>query len=240
MESNDHMTGIRAGMDVTGADGQLLGTVDRVEEQHVVVRGGSFIPGDVYVPVTAVASVEENQVTLNVPADTVLEQGWDRSPSIVNPGDQAAPGAMETDAQPFEHRQDTQHTHINAEKELLIPVVEEELTATRREVERGSVGIHKEVVESRQSIEVPVTEEEVQITRRAVDREADAGGDAFVEKSISVPVRGEEVEVEKRTRVSEEIEISKEGVTRTERVTDTVRREEVQVDDAGDIVTGDQ
>jgi uncharacterized protein (TIGR02271 family) len=78
---------------------------------------------------------------------------------------------------------------------------------------------------------VPVTEEHVEVTRRTVDRDVAASADAFEEGTIEVPVRGEEVDVEKRTRVVGEVDIAKTAEQRTARVTDTVRREEVTVDD---------
>jgi uncharacterized protein (TIGR02271 family) len=46
-----------------------------------------------------------------------------------------------------------------------------------------------------------------------------------------VPLRTETVDVQKHARVAEEVIVSKEAVQRTERVTDTVRREEVFVDE---------
>ncbi len=114
---------------------------------------------------------------------------------------------------------------------LRVPVQEEELTATRREVDRGSVRVEKDVVEEEQTLDVPVTEERVTVNRRTVDREATGEETSFEGGTIDVPVRGEEVDVEKRTRVTEEVEIGKEAVESTERVSDTVRREEVRVDD---------
>jgi uncharacterized protein (TIGR02271 family) len=114
-----------------------------------------------------------------------------------------------------------------------VPVREEELSATRRPVERGAVRVEKDVVAEEQALEVPVTEERVTVERHAVDRDATADDAAFDEGAIEVPVRGEEVDVQKRARVTEEVEIGKEAVGRTERVSDTVRREEVRVDDAG-------
>ncbi|MDP9350240.1 MAG: DUF2382 domain-containing protein, partial [Chloroflexota bacterium] len=47
--------------------------------------------------------------------------------------------------------------------------------------------------------------------------------------------REEEVEVRKEVRVAEELEIDKTVVQDTERVTDTVRREEVHIDQVGDV-----
>jgi len=111
-----------------------------------------------------------------------------------------------------------------------IPVHEEELTARTREVERGAVRIEKDVVEEQQQLDVPVTEEEVHVTRRTVDREAGVRDAAFEEGTIEVPLRGEEVEVEKRARVVEEIDVDKSAVEKTQRVADTIRREEVHVE----------
>lgn len=108
---------------------------------------------------------------------------------------------------------------------------EEHLDVNKREVDLGSVQVEKTVHEVEQSIDVPVREEEVHIERRSVDRDVD-GTHVFEEGTIEVPVRGEEVEVEKHARVVEEIDIDKTAEEHTERVTDTVRREEVNVNDA--------
>jgi uncharacterized protein (TIGR02271 family) len=115
---------------------------------------------------------------------------------------------------------------------LRVPVHEEELTATTRPVERGQVRVDKRIVEEDRAIDVPINEERVTITRRAVDREAGVDDLAFQEDTIEIPLRSEEVDVQKRNRVVEEIDIAKDTVQRTERVTDTVRREQVNVDEA--------
>lgn len=122
--------------------------------------------------------------------------------------------------------------------EATIEVHEEELTAAAREVERGEVRVSKNVVEEQQTLEVPVTEEEVEVTRRRVDRPVTADDHAFEEGTIEIPLTGEEVDVEKRARVVEEIDVDKAARTHTERVSDTVRREEVTVE--GDNVDFDR
>jgi len=115
---------------------------------------------------------------------------------------------------------------------IRVPVHEEELTATKTAVERGQVRIDKNIVAEERTLEVPVTEERVTITRRAVDRDADANDAAFQEDTIEIPLRSEEVNLQKRNRVVEEIEIAKDAVQKTQQVTGTVRREQVNVDDA--------
>jgi uncharacterized protein (TIGR02271 family) len=82
-----------------------------------------------------------------------------------------------------------------------------------------------------------VTEERLRVERRVVDRPvsaADAG--AFEETVIEVPLRSETVDVQKQARVAEEVVVGKEAVQRTERISDTVRREEVFVDEDATLI----
>lgn len=143
---------------------------------------------------------------------------------------------FETDKAPFEHRQGSAESHINEADDIKVELHEEEMSASVREVDRGAVQIEKDVVTEEQTLEVPVSEERVNVQRRTVDRPVSAGDDAFKEGTIEVPVYGEEVDVQKQARVVEELEIDKEAVQATERVTGTVRREEVNID--GEIVDG--
>lgn len=133
--------------------------------------------------------------------------------------------------QPFDHDVEGNLHDDDRDQTIDVPLAEEELTARTRPVERGAVHVDKDVVEEQQTIDVPVTEERVTVQRRAVDRDATGNDADFGGGSIEVPVRGEEVEVDRETRVREEVEISKEPVQRTERVSGTVRREEVNVED---------
>lgn len=117
---------------------------------------------------------------------------------------------------------------------LTIDVREEELIATKRAEEIGSVRVEKVVTAEERTIDVPVSEERVRVTRRVVDRADTVGienADAFEETVIDVPLYGEDVDVSKRTRVVGEVEIDKEAVQSTRRVEGTVRREDVEVID---------
>jgi len=51
-----------------------------------------------------------------------------------------------------------------------------------------------------------------------------------------VPLRSETVDVQKQARVAEEVVVGKDAVQRTERVTDTVRKEEVFVDEDATLI----
>ena len=226
---------ITEGTDVVGSDGEKVGEVVAVQSNYVVVEKGFFFPTDYYIPTSAISNYDGDKIYLNVSKDEALNQGWDTEPVATTTTDTYVEPAT-TDTYTDRTAVDTTRT-VSESDTLRVPVQEEELTATRREVDRGAVRVEKDVVAEEQTLEVPVTEERVNVQRRAVDRAVTDADATFEEGAIEVPVRGEEVVAEKRARVTEEVEISKEPVARTERVSGTVRREEVRVDDATTNVT---
>jgi uncharacterized protein (TIGR02271 family) len=196
-----------------------------------VVEKGLFFPTDYYIPMSAVASSDHAQVYLNVSKDAALGRGWDTRPvdletATVGTTTATADTLIETD------RQTATARVAETDDEIRIPVMEEELTASVRQQEAGAVRIEKDVVAEERTLEVPVTEERVRVERRVVDRPATAAdADAFEEMVIDVPLRSETVDVQKQARVAEEVVVGKEAVQRTERISDTVCREEVCVDE---------
>jgi len=192
---------------------------------------------------SAVASAVDNQVYLNVAKDAALGSGWDAQPVDLETASYDTTTSTDTmDVGTGYAASDvgagygmgTAQTasSVTSDEEIRIPVMEEELTATVRSQEAGAVRVEKDVVTEQRTLNVPVTEEQVRVERRVVDRPvsaADAG--AFEDVVIDVPLRTETVDVQKQARVAEEIVLSKEAVERTEQVTDTVRREEVFVDE---------
>ncbi len=87
------------------------------------------------------------------------------------------------------------------------------------------------VVERPVEEQVELREERVTIERRPVNREVAAGDAVFEEKVIEAVERGEEAVVSKQARVVEEIALGKDVNTRTETVRDTVRKQEVEIED---------
>ena len=218
------------GAEVYGADGEKVGTVAAVYPGYIVVEKGFFFPTDYYIPMSAVASTDNDQVYLNLAKDAALNSGWDAQPADLETSTYDT--AMTSGASAVATDFDTGATSVATDEEIRVPLMEEELTATVREQEAGAVRIEKDVVTEEQTLEVPLTEERVRVERRIVDRPAttaDAG--AFEETVIDVPLRSETVDVQKQARVAEEVVVSKEATERTERVSDTVRREEVVVDE---------
>jgi uncharacterized protein (TIGR02271 family) len=222
------------GAEVYGADGDKVGTVSAVYPGYIVVEKGLFFPTDYYIPMSAVASYDTDQVYLNVSKDAALGRGWDVRPVDLETATIATTTAT-TDT--FTETDRLAAERIATDEEIRIPVMEEELTATVREREAGAVRIEKNVVAEERTLEVPVTEERLRVERRVVDRPADTTDiGAFEETVIEVPLRSEAVDVQKQARVAEEVVVGKEAMQRTERVTDTVRKEEVYVDEDATLI----
>ena len=110
-------------------------------------------------------------------------------------------------------------------------LVEESLSVGKETRQTGEVEVSKHVVEEQVQVPVTLRHEEVVVTRHAVDRPVAAGETAIGQsEAIRVPVHEEVAQVTKEVRVAEEIEIEKRAVSQQEMVSDTVRREVVDVE----------
>jgi len=117
-----------------------------------------------------------------------------------------------------------------------LDVVEEQLEVGKRAVEKGGVRVHRTVEERPVEENVNLREERVNVERRPVDRPVTAADQrAFTEGTIEVTETSEQPVVSKTARVIEEVVINKDVTERNEKVRDTVRRTDVDVErlDAG-------
>lgn len=117
-------------------------------------------------------------------------------------------------------------THPEGEK---IDIVEEQVRIGKRDVDMGTVRVRSYVREMPVSEEVELSREDVEIQRRPVDRPAGEGD--FQDRTIEARRHGEEVVVDKQARVVEEVELAKTRDSHVERVEDTARRTEVEIED---------
>jgi uncharacterized protein (TIGR02271 family) len=112
-----------------------------------------------------------------------------------------------------------------------IPIIEERLIIGKRETTHGRVRVRSYVVETPVEEQVTLHTERVDVQRRPVDRPLAADDDAFRERTIEATETSEEAVVSKEARVKEEVVVRKDAEERTQTVSDTVRRTEVEVDD---------
>lgn len=208
------------------ADGDEIGKVVEINPDFIVAESDGGFLGlggrrTYFIPRDQVMREDEDDWYLSVDKDQIEDMGWTQAPT-----QSAWSQDYEAGAETTERRGGTR-----------IRRYEEELEADTVEREAGEVVINKNVVEETRTIDVPVRREEVHVERRAVSGESSGEGkslrddQAFAGESIRVPVMEEEVEVRKVARPVEEIEITKSQTQDTERVEDTVRREEFDVDD---------
>jgi uncharacterized protein (TIGR02271 family) len=111
---------------------------------------------------------------------------------------------------------------------------EEQLDVEKERVQAGEVRLRKEVVTEQRNVEVPVTREEVVIERHAATGDELADAAIGEDEEIRIPLMEEEVRVEKTPVVREEVSVRKRQVQDTERVSETVRREEARIESQGD------
>lgn len=250
----EYQNQLRDGATVFGADGDKVGTMRTHSGNYLVVEKGFFFPTDYYIPVSAVETATEGEVYLNVRKDDALNQGWDieptdnveTAPHIHDQGSSSTayqtntPGTMasqdDTAAVDAQNRTETgagtaKREEVSDEGVMRVPVHEERMEPSKHVEEAGEVQISKRVVTDQETIEVPVAEERIRVDWRA-SAEADTVGESdFQESSFEVPVSREVVDVNKRTVKTGELEVSRERDEHMEQVTDSVRREVVDVDD---------
>jgi uncharacterized protein (TIGR02271 family) len=216
------LSGVVGGAAVGAAAGGLLGALAGMgvpeEEAHHYNR--EFEAGRTIVTVRAGDRYDEARAIMQ--RFGVLEYGsaatTDRPMAASSPTATRRPTPGQTDT----------------DQERVVELRQEELTAKKQQVQTGEVGLRKEVVTEQRSIDVPVDREEVVVERRAVEPRASDRPIAEGE-TIDIPVREERVDVQKRPVVYAEVEIGKRVVQDTERVKDTVRREEARVEQGGDV-----
>ncbi|MDB5507040.1 MAG: hypothetical protein JWR75_1678 [Devosia sp.] len=120
----------------------------------------------------------------------------------------------------------------------VIPVIDEQLVVGKRDVNLGRVRVRSYVREEPVSADVNLRDERVTIERRPVDRALGAGDVAFTDRTIEAEEHAEEAVIAKQARVTEEISLRKDSTERTETVSDTVRKTEVEVEDDRDLDIG--
>lgn len=110
---------------------------------------------------------------------------------------------------------------------------EENLRIDKREVEAGGVRLRKIVRTEIVNQPVELRREEV-VIERVPTAQARTGEASFGDQEVYIPLRREEAVVHKETRVREEVRARKESQTDTQRVSEQVRKEDVEIERTGE------
>ena len=166
------------------------------------------------------------------PIDRMFDRDRDDKADILEGGPDRAGGGTAKTKRAAKGETDVYRVLGRDEGEIRVPVAEERLNVGKREAELGEVQVRKTVTEEQQTVPVTLEREEVRVQERDVrDRPLRPGEDAFREGTIRVPVRGEEAVVAKEAVVTGEVVIDKERTSEQRQVSDTVRKQRVDVDE---------
>jgi uncharacterized protein (TIGR02271 family) len=216
-----------AGALTGAAAGGLIGALTQAgvseEDAHVyaegVRRGGTLVTARVPDNDRArlQAILDRSGVDIARRREAYRQSGWNR---------------FDEKSQPYTADQVRRERQLYGNKrEGVIPVVEEELRVGKREIDQGGVKVKSHVVETPVTEEVSLQQERVSVERRPVNRPLSANERAFQDRTIEVEQRGQEAVVSKEARVKEEVVVNKDVQQRNQKVSDTVRRTEVEVED---------
>lgn len=115
---------------------------------------------------------------------------------------------------------------------------EEELSVGKRSVETGRARLRKHIVTENQTVTVPVEREEVRLEREPITDanvgDAMRGGD-LTEEEHEVTLHEEQVVVDKQTVPVERVRVGTETHVENERVSEDVRKEEIDFDKDGNV-----
>jgi len=112
-----------------------------------------------------------------------------------------------------------------------VKVVEERLNVGKREVEGGVVRVRSYVREQPVEADVELRNTRVYVERRPVDRAVNAADVQFGDRTLEAREHMEQPVVSKEARVVEEIGLRKETEVEHQRIQDTVRKTEVEIED---------
>ncbi|MDY0943354.1 YsnF/AvaK domain-containing protein [Priestia megaterium] len=123
----------------------------------------------------------------------------------------------------------------NAEEH--IELKEEQLHVDKERVQTGEVQVDKEVLHKEETVNIPVEHDEVYVERRPVSDKRTNTQIIEDEESIRIPLEEEKVTVSKEPVVTEEVVVGKRRKEENEKVSETLRKEEVNIKEQGERVT---
>jgi uncharacterized protein (TIGR02271 family) len=233
------------GQELRGSDGEKIGTIDEIyvdtetqQPEWAVVTTGLFGTKQTFVPIRDAGTSGEG-VTVPFDKATVKDAPNIDPDGRLSEGDERrlyehygrsyneATGDAETDT--------VGHDVSGPTTDDAMTRSEEELRVGTTEREAGRVRLRKVVVEDEVTQTVPVKREELRVEREPItDANVDAATDGpdISEEEHEVVLLEEEPVAEKRAVPKERVRLDKDTHTEERQVSDTVRREEIEVDDS--------
>ena len=247
------------GQDLHGTDGKI-GAIEEIyldaetnEPEWALVHTGLFGTKQTFVPLRSATRESDNvrvpfdkatvkdapkmdpdgQLSQSEEAELYRHYGMDYSEAH---SDSGLPAGGAGTARTDDARGTVGHDTSGPTTDNAMTRSEEELRIGTTEREAGRARLRKYVVEENVTQTVPVRREEVRVEREPIT-DANVGsamdGPAISEEEHEVVLHEEEVVADKRAVPKERVRLDKETYVEDQTVTDTVRKEQIDVDDAG-------
>jgi uncharacterized protein (TIGR02271 family) len=236
---------------VVDVNNEKIGNVDAVWEDHsgqpsyLAIRTGWLGLGKAHVVPAHQAQVNERSRRIKLPyteelvkaaptfdsADEITQDAEIRIREYFGQGnfDRAAFNAEYTDRERVRPTND-----VSTGEDQSLRLKAEEVKIGKREVEYGGVRLRKIVRTETVNRPVELQREEIVVERVPVEGESSReGSETFADEEIYIPLRREEAVVEKSVRTTEEVRVGKRRETDQRDVSETVRREDVEIEQEG-------
>jgi len=209
-----------------GKNDEDLGKVQEVGDTYVLVQKGLISKEKFYIPQSEVEGYDGDVLRFKISEDDIRSKYLgDMPPSVSSSVEDNTNNNEEENIAKQEESESTR-----------VPLVEEKLNVSKREVTYKEATLIKEPVTETKTIEVPVTHEELTVERRppteATTSEKELKPPVTSREEIKIPLKKEEFEVKKEPYVKEEAVIKKKRVEERKTSTEDVKSEKL-VDDSG-------
>ena len=210
-----------------GKNDEDLGKVQEVGDAYVLVQKGLISKEKFCIPQSEVEGYDGDVLRFKISEDDIRSKYLgDMPPSVSSSVDDNTNNNEEENIAKQEESESTR-----------VPLVEEKLNVSKREVTYKEATLIKEPVTETKTVEVPVTHEELIVERRppteATTSQDELKPPVTTREEIKIPLKKEEFEVKKEPYVKEEAVIKKKRVEERKTITEDVKSEKLVDDSAG-------
>jgi uncharacterized protein (TIGR02271 family) len=210
-----------------GKNDEDLGKVQEVGDTYVLVQKGLISKEKLYIPQSEVEGYDGDVLRFKISEDDIRSKYLgDMPPSVSSSVDDNTNNNEEENIAKQEESESTR-----------VPLVEEKLNVSKREVTYKEATLIKEPVTETKTVEVPVTHEELIVERRppteATTSQDELKPPVTTREEIKIPLKKEEFEVKKEPYVKEEAVIKKKRVEERKTITEDVKSEKLVDDSTG-------
>jgi uncharacterized protein (TIGR02271 family) len=197
-----------------GKNDEDLGEVQEVGDTYILVQKGLINKEKFYIPQNEVESYNGDILRFRLSEEDIKSKYLQDSPPLLSSA-HSTNGIEENQTK----QEESESNHV--------PLIEENLNISKREVTYKEATLIKEPVTEMKTVEVPVTHEELIVERRppteATTSQDELKSPVTTKEEIKIPLKKEEIEVRKEPYVKEEIVIKKRRVAESKTITEEVK-----------------